>query len=333
VDLPWPAGAATGVGSLPGTDPVEAARVVAGELPDLPHLAELPARGPGADMLGRTAALLADLYVDLQPSGWRFIPRAGIDQRRALDFLAWDLDALEAALDGYAGLLKVQATGPWTLAAGIELHRGDRALADAGAVRDIAAALAEGVARHVADVRRRVPGATVLVQLDEPSLPAVQQGRIPTASGFGALRAVGAHELLDGLRAVVTGTGAPVGVHCCAGDVPLDLLGRSGAAFVSIDLSLVTTRQYDPLAQLVEDGVHLLLGAVPTAPDDRPVRAAAAPLRTLWRNLSYPPETLAERVVVTPACGLAGASPDTARAALVRAREVARALAEAPEEQ
>jgi hypothetical protein len=32
------AGWSTGVGSMPGTDPHEAATVVAGEAPDLPHL-------------------------------------------------------------------------------------------------------------------------------------------------------------------------------------------------------------------------------------------------------------------------------------------------------
>ena len=46
-------------------------RNVVGELPDLPHLPELPARGAGADLIGRTAALLSDLRVDLQPGGWR----------------------------------------------------------------------------------------------------------------------------------------------------------------------------------------------------------------------------------------------------------------------
>ncbi len=44
--FPWPPGCATGIGSLPGTDPAEAMRIVLGELPDLPHLVELPARGP-----------------------------------------------------------------------------------------------------------------------------------------------------------------------------------------------------------------------------------------------------------------------------------------------
>jgi hypothetical protein len=324
----WPAGAATGVGSLPGTDPAEAARTVAGELPLL-HVPELPNRGPGADLVGRGAALLAELHVDLQPSGWRFVARPGVDERRALDYLAWDLDAVETAFAGYEGVLKVQCAGPWTLAAGIELQRGDRALSDAGAVRDVAAALAEGLAAHVADVRHRVPGATVVAQLDEPSLPYVATGRVPTASGFGTLRSVGAHELVDGLRAALP-AGVPAGVHCCAAGVPFELLRRAGVAFVSFDLDLLETRQYDALAALVEDGVHLLAGAVPTTPLTGSVRDTAAPLRGLWRNLSHPPEMLAQRVTVTPACGLAGLAPDAARAALARARDVARALEEDP---
>ncbi|MDQ1711140.1 MAG: hypothetical protein QOE45_590 [Frankiaceae bacterium] len=330
--MDWPVGAATGVGSLPGTDPVEACALVAGELPDLPHLPELPARGPGADLVGRGAALLADLSVDLQPSGWRFVPRPSADGRRADDFLARDLDAAEQAFDGYAGTFKVQCAGPWTLAAGVELHRGDRALADAGAVRDIAAALAEGLARHVADVRHRVPGATVVVQLDEPSLPAVRQGRVRTASGFGALRAVDDNDLVAGLRTVIDGTGALAGVHCCGADVPLDLLGRSGSAFVSVDTSLLTTKAYDALGELIENGVTLLLGAVPTTDDRRSARDTASDVRTLWRAIGHPAERLPERVVVTPACGLAGASPEYARAALARARDAARRLSEAPEE-
>ncbi|HYZ67105.1 MAG TPA: methionine synthase, partial [Mycobacterium sp.] len=50
--------AATGIGSWPGSSPREAAEIVVGELRSLPHLVELPARGVGADMIGRAAALL-----------------------------------------------------------------------------------------------------------------------------------------------------------------------------------------------------------------------------------------------------------------------------------
>ena len=52
-----------------------AARIVAGELPDFPYLPELPARGPGADLAGRTAALLIDMPVETTPGGWRIATR------------------------------------------------------------------------------------------------------------------------------------------------------------------------------------------------------------------------------------------------------------------
>jgi hypothetical protein len=110
----------------------------------VPYLPELPARGPGADLIGRAAGLLVDLPVDLQPSGWRLVDRPGVDLRRARDLLARDLDALEEVAEGYAGPLKVQVAGPWTLAATVERPRGDRVLADHGARRELAQALAEG---------------------------------------------------------------------------------------------------------------------------------------------------------------------------------------------
>ena len=113
---PWPAGAATGIGSLPGDDPTESARLVFDELPDLVFVPELPARGPGADLIGRTAALLVDLPVQLEPSGWRLAGRPGMDLRRARDLLARDLDAVEQVGEGFAGTLKVQVAGPITLA-------------------------------------------------------------------------------------------------------------------------------------------------------------------------------------------------------------------------
>ena len=48
----------------------------------------------GADLVGRSAALLADLSVDLQPSGWRFTDRPGRDLARTRSFLRRDLDEL-----------------------------------------------------------------------------------------------------------------------------------------------------------------------------------------------------------------------------------------------
>src|SRR6185295_6814201 len=144
---------------FPGVDPLEAARIVLSELP-LPFLPELPARGVGADPVGRTAGLLADLHVEVATGVWRFVPRGGRDEQRARTTLSSDLDALEEVADGYAGPLQVRVVGPWSLAATIELPRGEKALADPGAVRDISASLTEGLTRHLADIRRRITGLT-----------------------------------------------------------------------------------------------------------------------------------------------------------------------------
>ena len=194
-----------------------------GELPDFPHLFELPGRGAGSDMIGRTAALLVDLHVDLQPAGWRLVDRPGRDERSAVSALRADLDALEAAANGYTGALKAQITGPWTLAASLERTRGGRVLADRGARRDVAQSLAEGLAQHIADVARRVPGAVVVGQVDEPGLPAVLAGSLPTESGFGRLGAVPATEAESELAAVLAEAGEWPVVHCCAANPPVGI--------------------------------------------------------------------------------------------------------------
>jgi hypothetical protein len=330
MSFPWPQASATGVGSYPGDDPAEALRIVLGELPALPHLPELPVRGPGADVIGRTAALLVDLPVAVEPSGWRFADGPGLDLRRGRDLMARDLDALEEQAGSYEGAFKIQVCGPWTLAGTIELKHGDRTLKDPGAVRDLIASLAEGVAAHVAEVRRRIPGAEIVLQLDEAGLPGVLAGTVPTASGFGRLAAVEETVVADGLRTVIGDAGAVV--HCCAPDVPYAVLRRAGAAGISVDLALVPERAYDAVGETVEAGVGLFLGVVPGVDAALPdLKATGDSVRTLWRRLGFPPARLAEQVVLTPACGMAGASPRYVRTALARCREAARMLSEAPE--
>jgi hypothetical protein len=326
-DFPWPTGSATGIGSLPGTDVVEAQRVVLGELPDLPHLPELPARGPGADIIGRGAGFLVELPVQLYAGQWQMAPRPGQDLRRTADLLERDLDQMTEQGDGFTGTFKIQSAGPWTLAAGIDLLIGGRVLRDPGAVRDLTDSLAEGLRRHVDDVRKRLPRATVLLQLDEPSLPAVLAGHVPTESGLGAYRAVSGPDAATGLRTIVEQVGVPVVAHCCAPDVPLRVFRDARAAGFALDLTLL--KDLDPLGEALEAGVGLFAGAVPTAGDKPDGKQAAERVRKLWSRLGFPASTLAQQVVITPACGLAGASPAYARAALTACREAGRRLAEA----
>ncbi|MEU9335217.1 methionine synthase [Streptomyces sp. NPDC048290] len=326
-------GGATGVGSMPDGDARETAKTVTGTFEDFPYLAELPARGPGADMIGRTAGLLVELYARVEPSGWRIGDRPGRDTRRARSWLTEDLDALEEFTQDYTGPLKVQAVGPWTLAAALELRNGEAALSDPGACRDLAASLTEGLRLHLAELRRRIPGARLVLQLDEPSLTAVLRGQVKSASGYRTHRAVDRQLVEATLRdTVAVHPHGPVIVHSCAPDVPFALLRRAGVKGVSFDFSLLTERDDEAIGEAVEAGTRLFTGVVPGT--DGPLSDPAGSVmgvRTLWRRLGLHPGLLADAVTVTPSCGLAGASPAYARKALAHCVRAARSLADNPE--
>jgi hypothetical protein len=87
----------------------------------------------------------------------------------------------------------------------------------------------------------------------------------------------------------------------------------------------------------------MLIGALPTTGPrespgtgrsgrderERPVPADTARIvRDLWRKMDLPSAQCAPQVVITPACGLAGASPKQARDALRWCREAAQVLPE-----
>ena len=316
---------ATGIGSHPGDDArayAEAVRVVLGELAPptgLPYVPELPGRGAGATMTGRAVALATDLAYDLQPAGWRLTDREGVDQRRARSLIGQDLDEVEEQAQGYAAAYKTQVVGPWTLAATVERPRGDRVLADHGARRELAQALAEGVRRHLADLRRRLPDVDRwVVQLDEPALPGVLAGRVPTASGFGRHRSVEPAEASAAIGWVVDAVregGGEAWVHCCAADAPLGLLRGTGATGLAVDLDRVDAAGHDQLAEAYEAGETVVLGVVPTGTATGPADDGVVTERVhRWLDMLglEPGPTL----VVSPACGLVGTDAATARRAL-----------------
>ena len=283
-------------------------------------------------MIGRGAGLLADLEVDLQPMGWRFVDRPGRDAHRTSALLREDLDEMAEAFDGYEGDLKIQIPGPWTLASSIWLHRGERSVVDEGATRDVIASLAEGLRAHLGEVGRLIPKASLVVQIDEPGLPAVLAGRLPTASGFGRIRAIDPTMAAEGLRDVAAAAGdRHTVVHCCAADVPLALLRETGVKAVSLDTTLLSANGWESAAATVESGVELWAGVVPV---DGPlgsvptkVTSVIGPLVEAWLRVGLPLSDLTN-VTLTPACGLAGLTPSGARSVQQLAVDAARALTE-----
>jgi methionine synthase II (cobalamin-independent) len=329
---------ASGTGSWPGTAALPAAEVVVGELGGaLAHIVELPARGVGADTIGRAGALLIDVAIDTVPRGYSVAARRGAVTRRAASLLDEDIDALEetwetAGLHGSGHAVKVQAPGPITLAAELELANGHRAITDVGAVRDIAASLAEGVAAHRATVSRRLD-TPVVVQFDEPSLPAAVAGHLRGVTALTSVAPIDdalATTLLDTCAAAA---GADVLIHSCAAELPWEVLQRSNIAAVSVDAATLEASDLDAIAEFVESGRTVMLGVVAaTAPTRRPsVEEAAAAVVAVTDRLGFARSALRDRIGITPACGLAAATPKWARTAIGLARRAAEAFADDPD--
>ena len=311
----------TGIGSWPGTDLGEATRIAFAECPDLPYLPELPARGPGAQLVGRGAALLSGLAVDLQPAGWRLADAPNRDARQARSLFRQDLDVLEEVAQGYAGPVKVSVAGPWTLAAALERPRGDRVVADHGARRDVVQSLTDGIGALVSELRRRLPEVELVVQLDEPLLPAVLTGSLSTASGFSRHRSVDRPEVTEAYAGLVAHLGGPsappVVVHCCAPGAPVALLREAGVAGAALDLGQMTTATWDQVGEGLGEGFWFGAGALATdrpGPLARP-DAVASLLLSRLDDLGLDAEA-GLHTVLTPACGVAGLDADGALAAL-----------------
>jgi methionine synthase II (cobalamin-independent) len=329
--------AGTGIGSWPGTSPHTAAEIIVGELHTLPHLPELPARGVGADMIGRAGALLVDIGIDTVPRGYRITSGRSAVARRAASLLDEDIDALEeawerAGLRGGTRTVKVQAPGPITLAAQLELPGGHRALTDIGAVRDLAVSLAEGVAAHRTELARRLDTA-VVVQFDEPLLPAALKGRLTGVTSLTPVHPVDeqlATSLLDDCVATV---GCEVALHSCASELPWKMLQRSTIHAVSLDVTTLAADDLDGIGEFVESGRTVMLGVLATtAPEHTPsAEEVAKSAASITDRLGFARSVLRERVGITPACGLAGATPEWARKAIELAQRTADAFVDDPD--
>jgi len=317
-----------GLGPLPGADVRAVAEILAGECGAHPHLPILEARGVGADAVGRTGAICADLGLDVGPRSWRIADRGGRAVTVAADHLERDIDVCEEFWGTSPEQVTVPVVGPWTLAASIELPGGHRMLTDRGAVAYLAASLAEGLDSHVADVRRRF-GAQVDVVMHEPAAPAIAAGLVDGAVEGTTLPAVGYRELAEQWRAITAeGRGRPevtIALPGLAarhpGPRPPSLekaLLESGAAGIALPIGAIRgSAMLDEVGRLRQAGLDLLLGAVPAEPGETDehtgahlepdARGISERIARLWDELSFPRADLVDHVGITVDRGFAGA--------------------------
>jgi len=263
--------ATTGVGSLPFAEVDEAIAHVAAAY-DVPFCPQLPLLE--GDMVAEW------LGADPCCCGWS----PDRDRQRPR---AWDafLEEVSARPPEHS-VVKLQVTGPWTLAT---------ALGDTGLAGDLAAWLAASAAEQVRALRER--DLDPLLVVDEPSLESAAPSPAEAAKTWDPLRAV-----------------APAwGLHVCC-RVPWDVVERARPDVLSFDLA--GTGRLDrhasrTLERMLRRGTRVAWGISPVGAGEEVGPAArwmAEAMATLGaRGIGR--ETLLSRSLLTPSCGTALAEP------------------------
>ena len=288
-------------------------------------------------MIGRAGALLVDIGIDAVPRGYRIANGRSAVVRRAASLLDEDIDAFEeawekAGLRGGTRTVKVQAPGPITLSAQLELPGGHRAITDPGAVAGSGRVDWPGVAALRSQLERRLD-TPVVVQFDEPSLPAALKGRLTGVTSLTPVHPVDESVAIGLLDDCVALVGAEVALHSCAAGLPWKALQRSSIHALSVDVSTLTAADLDGVGDSSDSGRTVLLGVIPTTAPAVPPAAEeiAKAAVAVTDRLGFARSVLRERIGITPACGLAGATPQWARTAIELAQKAADAFAEDPD--
>lgn len=285
---PW---ATTGIGSLPFSDPALAANhaAVAYDLPFCPQLPRLE-----GDMISEW------LGADPHLCGWS-------PQRDRERPLSWEgfLDQVTRRPPKHR-MVKLQVTGPATLACALERQAGGPASrADAlSLAREVSAWLAANVAAQVAELDRR--GLEALLLVDEPALAV-----------FGP---DGTEAVWDPLRAIVPAWGLHL---CCA--VPWDLVERVEPRVLSFDLRIepIDRRAATALNRLIAKGGRIAWGAIAAHRQEHATHGIARLDAALTRVPAARGSSL-----VTASCGTGRMSPGREYEIAAALIDVARSMRE-----
>lgn len=278
---PW---STCGVGSLPFDDPILAANhaCVGYDVPFCPQLPRLE-----GDMVSEW------LGSDTHLCGWS--PER--DRERPL---AWDafLTQVSKRPPGHR-VVKLQVTGPATLACALERSTGAQATTSStgSLALEISSWLAANVSGQLQTLTRR--GLDVVLVVDEPAL--------------GVFGAAGAERIWDPLRAI-----APAwGLHLCC-TVPWDLVELTGPDLLSFDLAheQLDRRATEALRRLCGRGTKIAWGAIASHRQEHAIQAVSR-LRAIVSRIPG----VDGSSIVTPSCG-------TGRISTGREYEVAAALSD-----
>lgn len=275
------------LGSMPGTSIEQVADVVASETPDVIHIPVLPERGAGADAIGRTMALMEGLFADVGVRGWVLTPRPQKSTKYAKDLIARDLDVCEELWSTKPESIKISVVGPWTLATSLEVPGGYLAITDEGARRDLTEGLTHALTQHVHEIQSRFEAKTI-IQLDEPLLTHITEGKIQGPTRFDPVRKVHPKDVAQTLDSLASDFSEELLLNL-SGQRPLfGIAHEAGVDGIQIDLAHVSTHELlDQLGEFLSGGKRVAFGIQ----DQDPWKNAQA-LARLMDKLSVDPALL-----------------------------------------
>jgi len=304
-----PAGAVTGIGSLPLISTASAIQSVAEFSPEIPFWPQLPRLSERESIVGQGLGAVVNL-IEPRNEGYGYQVKDGrIDSvieilHRSSGELtpanASGFGAFEAAL--LSGLfmsaiaVKGQIEGPVTLSAYL-FYRGRPFLSDP--------ALFAAIAFHVSQIicwqidRLKSAGLPVLLFVDEPALCL----EVPVATS------VSEDQRLNALAVTLNDArtrGAYAGLHCCTAR-PFERMFRAKPDILSFDANEGLELFFaDPHAlDFVYQGGTVAYGLVPTRPRLDAANSANIFIRWLEAaSLAGDPQRLAQRAMITATCGL-----------------------------
>ena len=327
--------AATGIGSVPFTDPVETVALIINAFPQVPYWPQMVRLGFAEEMTAQAARGLAVMKIDEAARTVGLDPARPRDEALAAFYeaaLSGDLTPFameENEAQGFYALLqavaddqipcqalKGQLAGPVTFAGMVKDQEGKALLFD----RELTQAACLGLARKAAwqAQKFRDLGKAPVIFLDEPYL-----------TGFGsAFLPISREEVLEILAATIeelrltAGGPVAVGLHCCGNtdwglllEAPIDILSFDSYGYFD------SLRLYGKaVAKFFSRGGWLAWGLVPTGADEFRQEAADS----LWQRFTQQVGQLAQdqqtglkeilsRALLTPACGMGYLSPEEAR--------------------
>ena len=331
---------ATGIGSLPISDPDKAAALSLRYLPEAPIWPQLPQRDFREQMDGQYSETLPGLRLDavknrfyfdtakdLTPELEKFFERYiekdyeffRISEQYAAGFYGL-LRALKSGLPPGARYVKGHITGPLTAGISFKDEAGKDIIHNDVLFDAVVKGLAMKAAWQIRELKQY--GKPVIIFIDEPAMESL-------GSAFSAVSSEVVAEKLNEIIDTIHELGGIAGIHCC-GNADWPMLFNTRIDIVNFDafgyMEKVMLYPED-IKKFLGRGGALAWGVVPTGAftGDETADLLIAKLEAGMKRLEaqgIKRETILRQCLITPSCGMGSLTPDKAEAILKLLREV-----------